>query len=349
MKNKLIHLSKSNRQKLPFASDKIATKIFENEGINKEGWSFVNIYHFSEVRDFYLKLKEVTIVGKTFKEYEIICQNLPYSSKPWNDRRIEEFVNALKNFNVLDKQGNIINPLEFTSLVGSPLNTGDLESFKNIFYTYFRFKEVTGWFINPIVSGLNNTLSDDLIRDKTKVIFATSMFTRFTDTIFYELDDNTSLYTIQSDEADKSESRMQRFWDVFCKWGTTLNLLQKFNLDYFGIRTNEGKSISCCYFIHKNPGQIVLKEYIKNNFRTKYIHLPELVLKLCIDFRYSVENAKSLILSEYEKDRFSYSLDRTSEIFIRTSKIKIDSVKANEIIFHPIYKDYYISHLTVLQ
>jgi hypothetical protein len=348
MKNKIIQTSKSKIYNLPFASDKRASMILKTEGIEKVGWSFSNIYHFSELRDIYLKLKEVSIFGKTFKQYEDVCLKLPYISKPWNARRIEEYVNALKNFNVIDKHGRVIMILAFTSKIGESISSTDHDIFKKIFFTYFRFKEVIGWFVNPNEIFSEKMISEDLIKSKSKVVYTTSTQSRFTDTLFYELRDNVDLYLIQSSE-DKSQDAMQRFWDVFCKWGIELGLLQKFNLDYFGCNIEPGKSISCCYFASIPVTEIPLKEFISRNFRNSYIHIPELVLKLCQEYRVSVEYAKAFIIGEYEKDQFAYSLDRTSEIFIRTSKIKTDSIKSIDVVFHPLYKGSYISHLTVLK
>lgn len=50
-------------------------------------------------------------------------------------------------------------------------------------------------------------------------------------------------------EIDSKDSEIMRFWDVYIKWGETLNLIEKFPLKAWGIHFIPSvKSLNIVYF-----------------------------------------------------------------------------------------------------
>lgn len=338
--NKKLDFSKSRKFNLAFSSH------IEAKKHQSKGWSFSNVYYLTELRDIFLVYKQYR--PTSYKSFLQICTQLKIKpiQKVWTERKILEQTNALKNFGVISNETNeILVDFEFSSTFNQPLSEKDKPFFKKIFLTYFRFCEITNWFINPndkYIKKEKPEIDESYIINKSSPLFSITSENKFNDYFFLKLENNTDLFIINS-EHDKSAEAMKRFWDVFVKWGRQLNYIQKFNLDFFNCRTIEGKSISCTYFINNKVQNESLANFITTNFTKKYIYLPELVLMLAIKKRWSVEFAKKFILDEYDKNRFSFSLDRTSEIFIKQKKISED-----DLIFHPFYKNSYVSNIILL-
>jgi len=309
------------------------------KNINKKGWSFSYVYNFSEIRDVYVALKQNGF--KNLSSFTMYClsMDLPYIKTPWNKRRILEHLNALKNFELVGPAYEIKSE-GFKSGIGEELIAEDLEIFRKIYFSYFRFKELFSWFIELGKAGnvaFTHSLTEKQIINNSNALFTLSAESRFTDYFFEDLVPNPPIYRINQ----KTSEDLMRFWDVFIKWGTVLKILEKFNLRNIGIKTLTNKNIACTYVI-RPLGSFDLYEFLNVNYRDSYIYLPDLVLKLCIKERVTLEQAKEVVLLGYKKHKERLSFERTSEIFIKKNEIK-----KGDKVFFPKYNDSFVSHIII--
>lgn len=332
-----INISNSEFRELPFLDNDGYKETFQ------KGWSLPSVYNFAEIKDVYLALEQWDNDNFELNNFFSYCKsiNLPYSKTRWEKRRILEHINALKIFSLLDSNEKIIEPVFSNSSIGSPASKEDMKVFRSIFFHYFRFKEIFSWFLghpqNENNLDLISNIAEQEVIEESIPLYSFSDKSRFTDSFFYELKDNTTVYNI-----DKSNEDMMRFWDVFIKWGTTLRIIEKFSLRNLQIRTTSNKQIACSYVISDQETDINLIEFIKQHYSGNYIYIPELVFKLAITFRQSISMIQNLIIEQYKINKEYLSFERTSEIFI-----KKQDIRDGEKILFPKYKDAYISHLIV--
>jgi hypothetical protein len=121
-----------------------------------------------------------------------------------------------------------------------------------------------------------------------------------------------------------------RFWDVFVKWGVSLGVLDRFNINNI---VNHGipNEVSICYFINETVN-FNLCEFIVNNFTSKHIWIPELIYKIALNYRLSVENIKELIIKEISSNQ-DLTFERTSEIFLIKGKNDIRRINSATYLF----------------
>ena len=330
-----IDLTTSPIKKLPYLSDMEYQKKF------KKGWSYSYVYHFSEIRNIYILIKKFGY--KDLKSFTTICiQNkLPSEKTPWNERRILEHVNALKNFGLLSED---VQPLRADIFAAESLNSAltvkDFEVFGEIFFSYYRFKEILSWFIDPIAINrekIIDNISKDNYKHESLTIFPFASKDRFTDSLIFELNSGTTIFKMHNN-LDENNEDMIRFWDVFVKWALELNYIEKFNLKNLDFQfANNYKSLSCIYFKKAIPQNFDLLYFLKTNYNSNYINVPRLIFRIATEYRYSIEDIKNLIIKTSNENRQKLSLQRTSEIFIRDTEIK----------FVPKVNDSYISHLLI--
>ena len=330
----IININLSPKKLLPSFNEADA------RSIKKKGWSFSYVYNFTEIRDIYLALREEKF--SNLKQFTDYCTriNLPYHKTKWNKRRILEHLNALKNFELIDSDYKIIRSVFLTSKIGDQLDSSDFETFENIYFSYFRFKEIFSWFINPESTQRElyiNSLTKEEITKQSYPIFSYSEKSRFTDSFFFDLN-KPIIYFLDI----KTSEDLMRFWDVFIKWGTVLSILEKFNLRTLGIKTISEKSIACTYVLNNHTPEFNLVEYLKENYSSTYVYIPRLVFELCLKLRLRVEKIQELIISQYKLHKEYLSFERTSEIFIKKNEIK-----AGDKILFLKYNDSYISHLII--
>lgn len=330
----LINLKNSSSVEFPYFDENDAKRISE---VNK-GWSLSYVYNFSEIRDVYLFLKLHHFDNLNSFTNFCIGYKLPFVKTKWNKRRILEHLNALKNFLLIDSDYRIIRDVFNESQIGQLVSKEDLVTFKEIYFTYFRFKEIFSWFINPTPDSRYDfilNLDESQIVKNSKALFAFSNKSRFTDSFIYELEDDSTIYYINQ---MKNEDLM-RFWDVFVKWGCELGVIEKFNLNNLNIRTHN-KGLACSYVINTENKYFDLLSYVNENHKSRYIYLPHLVLELAIKFRMRVKDIQEQIINQYKIHKDYMSFERTSEIFVKKQEIKL-----GDKIFFPKYNDSYISHL----
>lgn len=325
-----VNLSNSKLVPLSFLNEDEARK----QSLSQKGWSFSYVYHFSEIKDIYLILKNTNYrkPKDIFNKKEDL--GLKYVNTPWKERRILEQINALKNFGLVGMDNKIIKNVFENGTLGSTITDNDKTVFKDIYFSYFRFKEIHSWFTEPNaenrITALEKVSEDDLINN-SKVLFPFSKNGRFTNAFMLEMVDKTNIYYIE-----KNNDALMRFWDVYVKWGQSLNLLEKFNLNEFDVQFSTGiKSLSCVYFKKCSIKKFDLYTFLKKEYRAKYIQIPKLIFKIAIKYRFSIEEIKNIILEQSLGNSEHISLQRTSEKFIGNK---------GKVLF-PKYRDSYISHL----
>lgn len=314
---------------LPILTDKEAEQSFVQ-------WSYVNIYSLQDLRDIYLISNMVE--EKTVKEITKKVNELIHSKTKWEERKVLEYLNALVKFGFLDA-GYVANRSFFIeSNINQELKVEDVAILKNVFFNYFRFKELSSWFISPTEethSLFGGFTSTDYL-SLSKPLYFCSERNRFTDTFFQDINNIDRKYIIESDI-------LMRFWDVYLKWGTTLNILDKFNISKIGEKTIfENKEVSVAYFI-KSFEKFDLIEFIQQNFNSRHIWIPELIHKIVRKYRYAVNDIKSFIVSEVLSNP-KLTFERTSEIFLIKGKTSKKNIESATYLF-PKVNNSYISHI----
>lgn len=327
---KFIDLSRSKQYELPFYKEEQARHSFSID----KGWSYSYVYHFIELKNVFIALKQIPYQGKDDFSKRAIKSGLPFEKTPWDSRRILEQLNGLINFGLITKEYKIKNNFFSEITYTNALSESDYDLFKKIYHEYFRFKEIHSWLLNPVQENhtafLNNFSATSLACNSCP-IFPFSINSRFNNAFIFSLADNADIYKISDDSGD-----MMRFWDVYIKWGQELNLIEKFNMKSFDFElSNNQKSFSCAYYINSEKPNLDLLKFIRSEYQGNSIHIPKLILKMALRFRYRITEIKEMIIEQALANSNSISLQRTSEIFIR--KTEID--------FFPIYKNSYISHL----
>jgi hypothetical protein len=331
---KYIDLSKSRDYSLPILSVENAKK-FSTEN---KGWGYSNVYFPIELKNIFIALKRNTYKDNRHFTEIVIKDKVPFEKTPWESRRILEHENALLNFGLITKDripvSNFFSEMEYSN----SLNENDIVVFTNIYHEYFLFKEIHSWLLSPCqddnISFLSTVTPENLTKNSNP-IFPFNSNTRFIDSFIYSLTDNTDIFRIPNNK-NNNNGGLMRFWDVYVKWGQELNLLEKFNLKNLDFElSNNSKSFSCVYYINKEKPQLNLLEFIKSEYKGKLIHIPNLILKIALLYRYKITDIKEIIIDQVLADNNSYSFQRTSEIFIRDTEIN----------FMPKFKDSYISHL----
>jgi hypothetical protein len=329
-----INLSKSVIRPLPYLNDE------EYQAKFNKGWSYSFVYHFSEIRNIFILVRKFGFTDlKTFTRV-CLANNLPAEKTTWNERRILEHLNALKNFGLLTDDYRVARQDIFQNKdLLSPITDSDLSFFEEIFFSYYRFKEVLSWFVDPDFANRDeiiNSLSKEVIMSSSSSLFPFSTQSRFTDSFIFHLTDNTPVYRVE--KKFKSNEDVMRFWDVFIKWASMLNLIEKFNLKNLDFQLAENyRSLSCVYFKQPVEPSFNILTFIKENYNSSYINIPKLIFKIATNFRYSIDDIKDLIIKASKENNNKISLQRTSEIFIRNTEIN----------FVPKVNDSYISHLLI--
>lgn len=315
---------------LPILSDEEA-----GEKYNK--WSFVNIYSLKDVKDIYLITQLVK--NKTVKEITKKVNELIISKEKWEERKVLEYLNALVKFGLLDIEYNTKARCFGTSKINDELTNEDIDTLTNIFFDYFRFKELSSWFVSPDNDShynLEHFSKTDYIHNSNPLYFCSER-NRFIDTFFTDIKDNKIKYIIENDI-------LMRFWDVYLKWGVTLHILDKFNLSKVGENLPINKEASIAYFI-KPFTKFDLIDFIEQNFNSKHISIPELVFKIVKQYRYGVSEIKSFIVLEIQSNgRLTY--ERTSEIFLIKGKTSKKNIESATYLF-PKINNSYVSHLII--
>ena len=291
----------------------------EKEG---KGWSYSSVYFLRDLKDIYLLYSQNGDINSITDLYNICIRDQIESEnkKEWTLRNLLELVNALKNFGLLDKEN--CKPIKvnvFDSEINDPLSTKDMEVFKCIYKSYFRFEEF-----------------HRLFQDKGNMptmIYAYMDGSRFFNR-FIRPDQNI-IYYIEEERKD-----VMRFWDVYTKWGTTLGVINKCSLKGMDIITEDEK-LSNAYALNiivDIPSSFSILQYMEEEIGEKYVYIPFLEWKIISQYGYSLDMIKSKLAEECELRSSEYRLQRTSAIFV-------DNNERNLFIE---YNNTYMSHILKL-
>lgn len=321
-------------KKLPVLSNDEYSRKFNSR------WTFLNIFSLTAVRDIFILSKGG---GKTVKDitnkvntHEII-KDASKNWTPFTERQVLEYLNALVKFELLDTSYRPLLNFFKESTINSELSKEDRTNFESIFFTYPRFKEISSWFIDPspeFHARFNDLSKEDMVQ-KSHPLYYYSDESRFHNTFLKDIESPDSRYIIKNEV-------LMRFWNVYVKWGTVLDVIEKFNISkVMGIRN---KQVSIIYFTVKFEN-FDLIEFISKNFRSGNIWIPSLIFKIAKEFRYSINDIKKYIVESIStNDRITF--ERTSEIFL----IKGKTIKKNiqdATYLYPLIDDFYISNLNI--
>lgn len=330
-----INLSKSPTKELFYISQDQYREYFN------KGWSFSFSYSLTELRNIYLYLKKYGFKNLSDFTQKCIKDNLFYEKTPWQQRRILEQINSLKNFGLITKDEKIINENLFTSSIKEPLTDKDKEVFKAIYFSYYRFRELHSWLVDPdkTQEALIEKINETYVVNHSKAIFPFRSTDRFVDSFIFELRDNTTVYKIADYDKNAFEG-IKRFWDVYVKWGVSLGLTERFNLLDLNYQLSSNFKSPSCFYFHKNiDKQFSLIDYLFSKYKTRYIYIPKLVLSLAIEHRFSIESIKRLIIDAAKAYPNKISLQKTSEILMRKT----------ELAFIPKSNGFLFSHILLLK
>lgn len=321
---------------LPILNDKEAA-----EKHNK-GWSYSNVYYLQPVKDIYLLIKNSDATKLNNRKIrEAYLQVTTDLSSKWSERKVLEYVNGIKNLGLIDQNFNILWNVFKDSAPGAEITKNDVEDFKNIFFNYFRFKEIASWYICP-TNEIHDQFEDinlKLLIERSNPLYAMKDG-KFFNKIILRLDKIETVYVI----GEKS-SHLMRFYEVFLKWATTLGIMEKFNLNLVNIKTADNKDLTISYFI-KPFQSFDLKKFIADlNITKRQISIPELVFEIAKSFCYSVSEIKDFIVNEIKiSDDLTY--ERTSAVFIVKGRNDKEKIRAATYLY-PIIDDSYVSHLII--
>lgn len=288
----------------------------------EKGWSYSSVYFLRDLKDIFLLYVRNEDMNTIMDLYNICMAKGVESEnkKNWTPRNLLELVNALKNFELLDKEtGKPINPDIFQSDINEPLSDHDKEVFKSIYFNYFRFKEF-------------HTLFEAQAK-KPVLLYAYMENSRFFN-CFVRPDINV-MYYIESARKD-----IMRFWDVYTKWGTTLRVLNKCSLAGFDIHIAD-REMKNAYVLNQTvdiPNDFSILDFMEETIGDSYVYIPTLEWELISRYGYSIESIKQKLISECEMRSSEYRLQRTSAIF----------VESNERNLFPEFNNSYMSHVLKL-
>ena len=278
----------------------------ENETGKK--WSFSYVYSFIDLRNIFL----VLISDEKFNSFKEIsahcnCTNiLSEKGKKWTVRSVEEVINALRNFKMIEPNGFtaiINNP--FKSNIGQELYKTDYLFFRLIFASYFRFCEFHSLFL---LSDRKYAKMEDL-QIASNMIFSYISEGRFVNRFLIK--DNTLIQGIDATNAD-----FMRFWDVYIKWGTTLGLIEKYPVKPFGISTIPGvKSFSLIYFVKEMPSDFSVFTYIEKEIGSTFLYIPDVIFSIIKHCRYPLKSILNKLIVECKTDN-RFRAQSASTIFI---------------------------------
>ena len=309
--------------RLPFDIDKMEMiPIIPQDEREGKGWSYSYVYYLRNLKDIYLLLYKYG--GISIPKLLKICKTdnvQTENGKEWNERYLLEFVNALKNFDLIDTNNNPTSDSLFESRINEPLTPRDKSVFVKIYANYFRFRE------------FHNLFGDFSNRENSMIIYAYMDNCRFYNR--FVCADKNAVFYIENDHQD-----MMRFWDVYTKWGTTLYVLNKGSLASFDISTlNE--ELKNAYLLNLSipvPENFSILDYVSNVLNSKYIYIPELERDLIFRYKYSIDSIKEKLVIETNQRSNEYRLQRTSEML----------VDGNTKVLLPYVENVYMSHIIKL-
>lgn len=271
-------------------------------------WSFSFVYYLEDLRNVY----------RLYDEYEIEsipalyckCKELgikSWNGKDWNQRNLLELVNALKNFKLLSNDNKVSTKGLFTEThPEEPLTSAEKNVFKNIYLSYFRFCEFHKLFV-----GKDDAITYGNFIDSTPVVYY-MQDSRFTNRFLVNAKPSTKIIGLSDEHSD-----MMRFWDVYVKWGVSLDVLRKYPLKPFGVNTvPPTKGLSIAYFYTKMPKDFSVFDYMLKEMQGSYLFIPDVIYTLIYDKHFAAEDVLERIVEESIINSNTFRAQSTSAIFV---------------------------------
>lgn len=278
----------------------------------KEGkrWSYSFVFFLEDLRNIYRLYEEYDL--HSIPELYNKCKEVNLESrtkKAWTQRNLLEIVNALKNFKLLSVDDEVVQRGLFSnSLPSEELTHEEKKVFKEIYYDYFRFKEFHRLFLEKE----NVSDKEDIEEWQSRVIFYYTGEGRFTNHFIIKTKPSLQILEIPNEHSD-----MMRFWDVFLKWGTALNLMNKNPLKPFGVTTTPStKGLGFAYFTREMPKDFSVFEYVRHNMEGSYLYIPDIIYSLVVNMRFAVKDIKARLEEESQNKANMYRAQSTSAIFL---------------------------------
>ena len=283
-------------------------------------WSYFNVYSLRDFRDIYNVIYKNSNV-RSLSSLLSYCNELRIKSesgKVWSERNLLEIVNALKKTGLLDLKS--MEPLAgglFKSDYNESLSIEDIQVLRRIFFSYFRFNDFISLFRNDN-------------KGSVEFVVAYMAGSRFFNN-FAVLYSNT-IYGIED-----TKKNVMRFWDVFTKWGMVLKVLNKcslkaLNIDCVSWEVQNGYLLNLTV---QMPLGFSVLHYVKENFLSECIYIPDLERELILKYGFHIEDIKTAIVEECVKHSDLYRLQRITEIFI----------EQGERLLFPFVDGSYMSHI----
>jgi len=339
MSTKKVDISRAQVEYLNLISDAEAKTVLG------KGWTLPFVYSFREIRDVYLAYCKYG-QGGTVAEFsnKRVVGIIPPEHSKWgeNGRRVLEIKNALINFGIMDKNGQVRKMDVFEDVEpGAPLRDADLRVFREIFFHYFRFQEFCSLFVNPRMTTVEKLSLNEvqILRESCALYYYGSAGTRV-DTFFYAQNNLETLFKFPLNDKGKVKGGFVRFWDMFLSWTGQLGLVERLNMKRQGYMLSNGRAFSAAYFV--NPFSSVDVEAVLGEkfHRQLLIDISDLVMELCLVYRCSINGAQEAVIDFYLSHPDRVSLIRTSEIFIKETELN-----KNDRILYPKYKGSFVSHI----
>lgn len=293
-------------------------------------WSFSFVYYLEDLRNIYRLYDkyEIDSIPALYQKCEEIGL-VSWNEKKWNQRNLLELVNALKNFQLLTVDNKVVKKGLFADSRAKEVLSEDEEKvFKEIYLNYFRFSEYHNLFVKGGDFDSNKSLTD------TIPIIYYMQEARFTNRFILRIEPDLKIVGLSDEHSD-----MMRFWDVYLKWGVSLNMLRKYPLKPFGINTiPPTKGLSIVYFYNRMPDNFSVFEYMLKEMQGSYLYIPDVIYSLIFDKHFAAEDVLKKIVEESTTHPDIFRAQSTSAIF----------VNEKENFLFPKLGNTYITHLLKL-
>ena len=135
---------------------------------------------------------------------------------------------------------------------------------------------------------------------------------RFTNRFFINAKPGNKIVGLSDEHSD-----MMRFWDVYVKWGVSLDILRKYPLKPFGINTvPPTKGLSIAFFYSKMPKDFSVFNYMLKEMQGAYLFIPDVIYTLINDRHFAAEDVLEKIVEESIANPNTFRAQSTSAIFI---------------------------------
>lgn len=303
---------------IDFDSERMSRKTFNPSPERKDkGWSYSFVYYLKDIKSIYIICNRANR-SITIPELLKICQEsnvVSESGKKWTNRNLLEVVNALKNFDLIDKSTNIAKAGELFSAETNELTEKDKDVLKNIYKSYFRFCD----FHKMLVSA----------SDCPAILYAFKEGQRFFNR-FARVDKN-EIYCIEDTHQDT-----MRFWEVYTKWGETLELLNKCLASSFDSKIENllYRNIYVCNLTRPMPDDFSVCSYIQKKMPGNAYYIPDIEWTIITEFGFSIGSIKRRILHECVSNNSCFRLQKASFLTVDPDELKLFPIVGNTYMSH---------------